>query len=133
MFFYSKQDIPFWHRLVMAYFKNTSFGHLMASLSETFQPSKTIVYLIQIIQIDFDIPCNLMALNPCTIPLCISQCIFNIMLLQNICNNHYIVCHNKTQIYSDLDCTNDILSLLWMKQLVLFRRNIIYTCPFWEC
>ena len=48
-FLYSKQGIQFFHRLTITYFKNTSFGHIMAYLSETYHPSKAIFYLIKII------------------------------------------------------------------------------------
>ena len=69
---YSKQGMPFLNRIIIASFKNTSFGHLMPSLSEKNHPSKTIVYLIQILQTDFKSPCNLMSPNPCIIPCCLS-------------------------------------------------------------
>ena len=110
--FYSKQGMPFLHCLTIAYFKNTSVGHIMESLSETFHPIKTIVYLIQIIQTGFEIPCDLMAHNPFIVPLCLIQIIINIMHPNNISNVNYIVCYRKTQIRSDLDCTNQILDLL---------------------
>ena len=49
------------------HFKNTSFGHIVESLSETFHPSKTIVELIRIIQTYFESPCNVMEPNTCII------------------------------------------------------------------
>ena len=67
----------------------------MASLSETFHPSKNIVYLIQILQTDFESPHNVMASNPCIIPRCLSWRIVKIMHLKNIINRKYIVCHRK--------------------------------------
>ena len=57
--------LPYYHYIL----KKNIFGHLMAYLNEKFHPSKTIVYLIKILQTDFEIPCNVMAQNPCTIPL----------------------------------------------------------------
>ena len=110
--------------------KNTRFGHLMAYLSDKFNQSKTIFYLIKILHTDFESPCNVMEPNPCIVPCCPSYHIFNIMHINNIFNRHYIVCYIKTKINLDLDCTKHILYLLWMKQLDLFRGNIIYTRPF---
>ena len=68
--FYSKQSMPFFYRLTIDYFINTSFRHLMAPLSAKFYPGKTIVYLIQMIQTDFDIPGNVIATNTCIIYHC---------------------------------------------------------------
>ena len=53
--------MPFSYRITITYFKNTSFIHIMEYLSATFNPSKTIIYLIQILYMDFDIPWNIMA------------------------------------------------------------------------
>ena len=117
------------HHLTMNYFNNFIFGHLMASLNKTFHPSKTIVYIIKIIQIDSERLCNLMALNPCIIPLCLMYNIINIMHIKDIFNSHYIVCYSKTENHSDLDCNNQILTLLSKKKIGFFRLNIMYTCP----
>ena len=70
--FYSKEGIPFLHRLTITYLINVSFGHIGEFLSETFHTIKTSVYLIQFLQMDFEIPCNLMTPNTCIIPRCLS-------------------------------------------------------------
>ena len=70
--FKSEQGMPFLQCLAINCLKNTGFDHIMASLSEIFYPSNTIVYLIQIIQTDCESPCNLMASNTCIILCCLS-------------------------------------------------------------
>ena len=104
----------------------------MANLSEKVHTSKTIVYLIQINQTDFEIPCNIIAPNTCIITLFLSYHIVNIMHIKNIFNRHYIVCYIKIQIHSDIDCTNQSLDLIQMKHIDFFKGNLIYNHPFWN-